>query len=334
MCRKKPIVFSWSHVFCRILFEQPSFTELLETLYWNSARGYDCTLSDDEPLKAKTKTMAPFQTAYNAGTTQNAIWSSVSPPSGPMPSLVLTETLISRCWVTGFKLRDHQRVLNATVNINRSKQRFRRLGVCIVPFCSIHACGVICLSFIKQQVSVATCESQPEARLAVKEHTLLHPRRPKTSSWSVNQYFSMQLSGASVQVHRIVTLGSWSRDVLASHSFSLGPRLVQNEFRPRSHCSQQRFPVARRSSVSAREPLRRWHFSNAAARWHFSNPGRRDGASRLARWTRSLSGCLISSGPFVVKITGSDRAEAQAFLQKFLEQAMPQGVLAMQAWQI
>lgn len=60
-------------------------------------------------------------------------------------------------------------------------------------------------------------------------------------------------------------------------------------------------------------PLRTWHLYSAAdweSYWHLSNPGPRDGASPLARWTCSLSGCLISSGPFLLKITGTDRAEA------------------------
>lgn len=60
-------------------------------------------------------------------------------------------------------------------------------------------------------------------------------------------------------------------------------------------------------------PLRTWHLYSAADResyWHLSNPGLCDGASPLARWTCSLSGCLISSGPFLLKITGTDRAEA------------------------
>lgn len=48
----------------------------------------------------------------------------------------------------------------------------------------------------------------------------------------------------------------------------------------------------------------------------FCNPGPRDGAPRPARWTCSLSGCLISSGPFLLKITATDRALESAELRK------------------
>lgn len=82
-----------------------STRNFLKDILWNSLYscwsaciemyplGYYCTLSDDEPMKSERKTMAPYQTACYAGSTQNGIWSSVSPPSGRITSLVLSHKL-------------------------------------------------------------------------------------------------------------------------------------------------------------------------------------------------------------------------------------------------
>lgn len=80
------------------------------------------SLSADEPVKSKRKTMAPYQTACNAGSTQN-ISSSVAPLFGQITSLVLAETLFLAGkswedeWQTCHIAKENQKVLNVSFNV-------------------------------------------------------------------------------------------------------------------------------------------------------------------------------------------------------------------------